>query len=596
MKNLSVLALCLSLASATHCGAAEWDLFSDTWVATDALERRLPLAGEVRPPQKDRTVGAFYFVWHGGHGTPGPFDISKLLAVNPENPQYGPKSSFHWWGEPEAGYYRSTDPWVVRRNLSMLQDAGVDVLFLDITNGFTYPDEVRLLGETARAMRAEGNRTPQIGFLSFARPVETVQKLWDEFYSKNLYPELWYRWEGKPLLLGVRDAKQEIKAPDGTTREITLPDEIKNFFNWRYSWAWDAGPGKWQWIDTYPQDPGLGENPNDVEQIPVAIASHPTRNIGRSFHNGKQPPIDRYGLTPTYGQGLHFAEQWKRAHEIDPPLVFVTGWNEWVAQRTLVVPNQDRQFLGKPLPEGGTFFVDAYNAEFNRDAEPMKGGSTDNLYYQLVANIRRYKGARPLPPTSAPQSIRMDADFQEWRQVTPEYRDTVGDTLHRDHPGWGDLRYVNTSGRNDIVSSKVARDAANVYFYADTREPLTSPLNPSWMLLYIDADQNAATGWHGYDFLVNGLVMDANRTTLRRAVRTGENWNWVTVAEVPLRTKDNQLEIQIPRAFLGQTGARVAFDFHWADNARQNGDISEFFLQGDSAPNRRFNYRYEGRQ
>jgi len=46
--------------------------------------------------------------------------------------------------------------------------------------------------------------------------------------------------------------------------------------------------------------------------------------------------------------------------------------------------------------------VDAYNAEFNRDIEPMRGGSTDDLYYQLIANVRRFKGARPIPFASAP--------------------------------------------------------------------------------------------------------------------------------------------------------------------------------------------------
>ena len=43
-----------------------WDTYSDTWVATDALGRRLPTYAEVGPPRKNRTVGLFYFLWHGG--------------------------------------------------------------------------------------------------------------------------------------------------------------------------------------------------------------------------------------------------------------------------------------------------------------------------------------------------------------------------------------------------------------------------------------------------------------------------------------------------------------------------------------------------
>jgi len=37
----------------------------------------------------------------------------------------------------------------------------------------------------------------------------------------------------------------------------------------------------------------------------------------------------------------------------------------------------------------------------------------------------------------------------------------------------------------------------------------------------------------------------------------------------------------------------VSFDFHWADNIQQDDSIIEFAINGDSAPNQRFDYRYE---
>ena len=42
------------------------DLFSDTWVATDALGRKMPLHDEVGPVKTDqrRVVGIFYITWH----------------------------------------------------------------------------------------------------------------------------------------------------------------------------------------------------------------------------------------------------------------------------------------------------------------------------------------------------------------------------------------------------------------------------------------------------------------------------------------------------------------------------------------------------
>ena len=50
--------------------------------------------------------------------------------------------------------------------------------------------------------------------------------------------------------------------------------------------------------------------------------------------------------------------------------------------------------------------------------------------------------------------------------------------------------------------------------------------------------------------------------------------------------------LAIPRASLGLGADPVQFDFHWADNFQTN-DIADFGVDGDSAPDRRFNYRYQ---
>jgi hypothetical protein len=59
----------------------ERDLYSDTWVATDALGRTLPSGAEVGGPRSGKTVGMFYFLWLGRHGEQGPYDISKILTI-----------------------------------------------------------------------------------------------------------------------------------------------------------------------------------------------------------------------------------------------------------------------------------------------------------------------------------------------------------------------------------------------------------------------------------------------------------------------------------------------------------------------------------
>jgi len=53
----------------------------------------------------------------------------------------------------------------------------------------------------------------------------------------------------------------------------------------------------------------------------------------------------------------------------------------------------------------------------------------------------------------------------------------------------------------------------------------------------------------------------------------------------------NELELAIPRAALGITSPSFTLDFKWADNIQQSGDWSDFTLNGDAAPNDRFNFR-----
>ena len=58
--------------------------------------------------------------------------------------------------------------------------------------------------------------------------------------------------------------------------------------------------------------------------------------------------------------------------------------------------------------------------------------------------------------------------------------------------------------------------------------------------------------------------------------------------------KDNKLQLAIPRAALGlpEGKARLSFDFKWTDNLQRPGEVMDFYLSGDVAPQGRMNYRY----
>jgi hypothetical protein len=570
------LCVCVSISAADTIPYR--DLYSDTWVAVDALGRRLPTFDECGPPKDDKTVGIFYFLWLGQHSVGGPFDITELLKVNPQNPKWGPPGVFHHWGKPELGYYTSDSEYVIRRHARMLSAAGVDTLIFDVTNAFTYPDIYKKLCRIYTNLRSEGQPTPQVMFLTHSASQKTIETLYHDFYAENLYPDLWFHWKGKPLILGSTEG---------------LPAHICEFFTIRDCWAWTHGKDTWQWLDHSPQRFGWHESPDRPEQLSVSVAQHPTSNIGRSHQNSRQPQADTIGVCPDTDKGLYFQQQWDRALEINPEFLFITGWNEWVAQRFLREAGKPPgEMIGSPLTPGQTFFVDAYSQEYSRDIEPMEGGYTDNYYYQMIAGIRKYKGVRRPQAASAPKTIALDGRFEDWKDVTPEFRDHLGDVEHRHETGWGGAGpYINTTGRNDLMNFKVARDDEWVYFYAETGNPLTPHTDNHWMMLFIDVDQNPATGWEGYDYVTNLEVFDETTASLHQLDTGG--WNPTVKGKITFAAVGSRLELAIPRNLLNlRHDQPIAFDFHWGDNIQKIGDILEFARSGDSAPDRRFNYRY----
>lgn len=694
---------------------AAWDIFADTWVATDALGRRLPSPAEVGPPRPDRTVGIFYFLWHGEHIQGGPYDITRILAQDPEamrkpdSPLWGPLHAPHHWGESIFGYYLTNDEGVLRKHAQMLADAGIDVVIFDVTNQVTYRDWYRALLRVWSEERRLGNRTPQVAFLApFWDPPKVVRELWHDLYEPGLARELWFQWDGKPLILADPDlifdreeharqntpvevlpghtlgqtfrTERAIRSVSGrfptwsaTNSAVTLrlrrggPEgevlasrrcervtdnawlllelpaseppgsyyfeaaepsgkigwwshaessyaageamvdgrpvagertfrivhadgeaaRIRDFFTFRKPqpdyFQGPTRPDMWSWLEVAPQHVFRNAR-GEKEQMSVGVAQNAVGNRlatlseagarGRSYHGSttvQRPDAVR--------QGFNVVEQWERALQEDPRFIFVTGWNEWIAGRFA-------EFNGVKLP---VMFVDQFDQEHSRDIEPMRGGHSDDYYYQMASYVRRYKGVRPLPPVRS-QPIRIDGKFDDWRGVEPEFRDTVGDPVRRDHRGWdAKTVYANRTGRNDLVAAQVSFDRQRVCFHVRTREPLTSWTDANWMLLFLDLDASAATGWLGYDFVVNRSRADRHTAALERNL--GGRYDWAAAGTVEFRADGTDLEMAIPWAALGLRQPPVAIDFKWADGIAQSGGWSDLTLNGDVAPNNRFNYR-----
>ena len=637
------------------------DVYSDTWVATDALGREMPTSKEVGNLKKDkkRTVGIFYITWHDegkyNVGSPYKADVSKVLSADP-NARLDNKNkewtigSYHW-GEPEYGYFLSQDEYVIRKDMSMLSDAGVDVIILDVTNAVLYWDEWKVLFHTMEQMKAEGNNVPQFCFWAFNGNVITVvQRLYEEVYKQNKYKDLWFMWNGKPLLLYNANPSVDANGtgtkhenpnydPKAATDPHNLhykdPDycnqyyadytkDVKSFFTLRnmwwgyYEWAGKRFVGtEDNWSFGYQMnDPNvakmtpielIAKHKGRLEEAAVTPAQHPISMVGKSWRiNTQEPKLNDEDLPQSAevpwlkkvvahpeGYGIYFQDRWDDAIKGDPDFIYLNDWNEWTAGKYTsgLDPsgheNGPVDFLGRRNP---FYFVDQYNSEFNRTIEPMKGGYTDNYYMQMVQNIRRYKGVRPIPACSGVKKINVDGHFDDWASVRVEYRDTKGDITHRDHNGYGGYHYTNNSGRNDIVISKVAVDNKNVYFYVQTSNTLSPYTDSNWMLLLIDVDHNSNTGWYGYDYIVNYKVKDGQTTTIMKYNMNTKQWDYA--ADISYRKSDRQIELSVPRRLLGLNGNSICLDFKWADNPADLHDPISLCVNGDTAPNRRFNYRY----
>ncbi len=574
----------------------------DGWAATDGLGRTLPMGGETREKRDDRFVGLFYWTWHVGQSawTQRVVNVNEVVTNDPEashdldNPAWGALGQPHHWDEPLYGYYDTDDRWVLRRHAELLAAAGVDVIVFDNTNGTaTWKDSYDVLFEVFDEARRDGVKTPQIAFLlPFGTGENTTAQLhmlYEDIYKPGKYPDLWFYWKGKPLIMAYPDGLIDSEDP--------LDKEIWSFFTFRPGIApynvssddlrsnedslWKQATHRnryWSWLSVYPQV--VNPNPDGTpEEMAVSVAQNWSAERGLTAMNGENV----FGRTYTSNgydtsenavlKGANFAEQAQRALEIDPEFVFVTGWNEWVAGRF-------DEWCGVI-----NAFPDEYNDEFSRDMEPSKGALKDHYYYQLVDFIRRYKGVRAAAPETGEHTISSLAD---WDAVERTYASYANNTFDRDDVGYGQIRYTDESGRNDIVSAKAASDGENLYFLVGCAQQirLTEGGGALRLLLSVPGAENT---WEHYSHTVNCSAVSDGTAAVERF---DGGWNATPVGAAQVALEGAFLWVKIPRSALGITEGGFTVDFKWTDNTLADGDVMDFYTRGDTAPTGRFNYRY----
>lgn len=566
-----------------------------TYGGIDDLGRKLTMDGETGEPN-EKKVGIFYFVWQGEHGTSGPYDNYKIVLEHPDAIESeskwlkaggGAQGAHHFWGKPLFGYYKSTDKWVMRRHLQMFIDAGIDFIVFDTTNAVIYTSRVRDLISVWYEYLEMGYNVPQLSFYTNTKSGETVNAIYKEIYSnKKLhekYPrldELFFQWDGKPMIVGDPYDK-------------TLNSACKDYFRIKENvWPNDVRKDDgFPWMEfgrNMTDDAVYGIN-GRKEVVNVSIAQHDATCImsatawygandrTRSWHNGANDTSEN-AMYYCY----NFIEQWEWALSVNPEMIFVTGWNEWVAQR-------QSPTLNKKVPVN---FVDCCDPNTSRDAEPMEGLFGDNYYMTLVSYIRKYKGTKARVNIGENNTIDINGSFDQWNdsKITAKYTDYKLDAENRNERGFGKEKYVDETARNDFALIKTARDKENIYFYAQTVDAITPSTDDNWMTLFISSGNTSNELWANvFDFAVNLEKPNGNEVAISKY--NGNN-TWSKAGTGSMKVEGNQIMISVPRDVLGipDNDGKCVLDlqFKWADNYQYdaNGylDFWSFYKSGDAAP------------
>lgn len=227
----------------------------------------------------------------------------------------------------------------------------------------------------------------------------------------------------------------------------------------------------------------------------------------------------------------------------------------------------------------------------------MFGGHGDNYYYQLAAFNRWLKGSEPRPESSPPQTITINQNFTQWYDVRPIYYDTVNDTQHRSHPGFGNtgLYFKDDSPVDDLCTAQTALDSSNVYFHikachsfnpshsSATRQP------PLTLFLRTERHEKGTLGYNWKLNITESILYRSVEPSQWKAVMTDVDMAWNAAelhSSIPLKTL-------FPESV---KGSRVRIEFKWisfTDWAIQLEKPIEFQIYGDAAPNARFSYVYE---
>ncbi len=577
--------------------AAEYSVLNI--VGTDDFGRViLPVDGKVN---SDRYVGMFYFLTLGQHANhTGIYDVNLITyegtynkAFTRFNTPITPVGSAHFWGEPVWGYYDSRDPWVMRKQIEMLTMAGVDFIVLDTSNNVLYENVTAVLFDILLEYQEAGWDVPRVvyylGKHDLGADTAVFKQVYNIFYAEDTYKSLWFTPNDpeKPMIIAPDNVIAAFRS-SGNAQEKGFAE----FFDFRVTQWPIAAPVNEPvyeygapWISfEYPQTSQEG-------WINLSIAQHVTVNMtdtknsrGRGWHPTEKVKGKWKGENDheNWRQNLNFQAQWNTVLDMTPEqratdarFVFLTGWNEWVAEK---IRQNDREY----------YTVDTFNAEYSRDIEPSRSsGMKDYAYFQTIMNIHNDNFAPAVHyeyPAATPDITTDDA---VWAGA-PTYRDFTGECADRNFKAMaGDLVYTDTTGRNDIDSISILHDAEYLYFRIACTEDITAhqASDTGWMNLWLKTANAKDELFCGYEYVINREVSGGKSAILAA--------NGQSVGEADVSVMGKVMIVRVPLSAIGLDEHNYQIEFKVTDNVQDmENDPLNLYSTGDAAPIGSLNFSY----
>lgn len=561
----------------------------------------------------DKIVGIFYFLWLSQAAvdtTVDDFIENGTVEMTLTGETVSKAPTFTWWGEPMYGYYQVEDEWVVRKHIELFINAGLDFICFDTTNNDYYNAATTTVLDVLLEYQELGYDVPKAMFMTNSDSSGMITSLYSAYYRRDKYDSIWFTGNGdKPWIIGTYT---------GTNSAIS-----ERFYFKRAQWPTNAfDESRFPWMSwRYPQEV-YKDDAQGYRITNVSVSQHTGIGGGRSDVNVSGINFSLSGMFAPYnyetlsdalkarvsaeqatkyynynwGRGyshatgsnsyedalknVNFEEQWQSAHDNDEiNLVFITGWNEWIAQK------QSKDPL---LGDDYGYFVDTFSMEFSRDVEMMAGGYLDNCFLQMVRNIREYKGVGSVTNDQSYVGEEVDLyDLANWQDIVA-YADLVYETEPRNHSGAGSNYYRNDTGRNDIKEVRVATKNDDVYFLISTVDPITEKdaADSSWMNLWIGIEGQTG-GWNGLQYVIN-RSLDGQTASVDKIA----DGAYQRVGECTVSVSGSYMLVKVRKSVLGITEKGFGLQFKVTDHLQSDFDITDLYTNGDAAPIGRINYSY----